>query len=168
MSDGIDPTKRDLAKVIDEVRTECLEGLEHLKVQVQELQKTVSDNNRRIARLIKLIDDAQQTILIIEHAASELNVRIASAEKRVDAAANAAAINKQNLNVLSNYVKQLAKQFKEMSDEIDDLKDEVETHSIRWKRLSVYAMVIAGFVAGVIWVVHEYVGWIHLFEIFGK
>lgn len=169
MSNELDNTasSKELVKIIEKVRSECVDGLEKLKTQIEELRSSISDNNKRLARLIKLIDDAQQTILIVEHAASELNSRIVINERKADNAQNSAIINKQNLTVINNYAKGLARQFASMRNEVAALKDEVEAHSGWWKYLIIGASVVTGIVGMVIWVVHEYVGWVHLIQILG-
>ena len=160
--------KQQLVEVIEKMRQDCTENLDAIRKQITELQQSVADNNRRIARLIKIIDDIQKTIVIIEKSASDLNAKLASAESKANAAATAVTIGNQNYGVIRNYSHQLARQIKELKREVGALREDVDTHGNWWFRLAAYAVAGATIIAGIIYVVHEYVGWIHLIQVLGS
>jgi chromosome segregation ATPase len=167
-NEAAETSNKQLVEVIEKIRQDCTENLEAIREQITELQESVADNNKRIARLIKIIDDIQKTIVIIEKSASDLNTKLATAEGKASAAATAVTIGNQNYGVIRNYSHQLAKQIKELKREVGALREDVDTHSSWWIRLAAYAIAGVSIITGIIYVVHEYVGWVHLIQVLGS
>lgn len=167
-NEAAETSNKQLVEVIEKIRQDCTENLEAIREQITELQESVADNNKRIARLIKIIDDIQKTIVIIEKSASDLNTKLATAEGKANAAATAVTIGNQNYGIIRNYSHQLAKQIKELKREVGALREDVDTHSSWWIRLAAYAIAGVSIVSGIVYIVHEYVGWVHLIQVLGS
>ena len=144
---------------------EIVEQVGELKEKITVIDEEISMSKSRMARLAALFEEAQNTTDQIIKTIYELKTEITEVEKRTENGNNVSAINKQNIKLLGEHVKKLAKMFKDMSEEISSLKEEVETHSWHWKRLFAVVGAIGAAVAGVIYFVHEYCGgWVHLLK----
>lgn len=144
---------------------EIVEQVGELKNKITVIDEEISMSKSRMARLAALFEEAQNTTDQIIKTIYELKMEITEVEKRTENGNNVSAINKQNIKLLGEHVKKLSKMFKDMSEEISSLKEEVETHSWHWKRLFAIVGSIGAAIAGVIYFVHEYCGgWVNLLK----
>ncbi len=144
---------------------EIVEQVGELKDKITVIDEEISMSKSRMARLAALFEEAQNTTDQIIKTIYELKMEITEVDKRTENGNNVSAINKQNIKLLGEHVKKLARMFKDMSEEISSLKEDVETNSGQWKWLLTVAGSIGTAIAGIIYFVHEYCGgWINLLK----
>lgn len=144
---------------------EIAEQVGELKEKITVIDEEISMSKSRMSRLAALFEEAQNTTDQIIKTIYELKMEITEVEKRTENGNNVSAINKQNIRLLGEHVKKLSKMFKDMSDEISCLKEEVETNSWHWKRLLGILGFIGSTIVGIVYFVHEYCGgWVNLLK----
>lgn len=127
-----------LSKRIAEVKAEATEKLSAMQQQIDTLRSDFNEKDlktqRRVVRVTSLIDNIMTDFQNVIGILGEMSDKISAAEKRGTTLAGSIAKNKQNLNTLSKYFKEMNKSWKAVQSEIDKLNEANESNTqFHWK-----------------------------------
>lgn len=117
-------TVQEVAAKLNELNKSIDSRFQDLRSQVDQLKTNTSMSNKRMIRIVTLLDEVLENFPQITTVLNTVGERLCEQKDRIDLVAGSAATNKRNLNELSKYLKQVSKTLNVIQKEVDRLKDE--------------------------------------------